>query len=347
MNSESLSPVARLGLWALASFCTIAFAFGCDKQKSQPVAQQGASATPVTLTLDWRPEPEFGGFYQAREAGAFKSRGLNVTIQNNGSAWQLVANGQSDFGTTSADQVLLARSRGADIVALFAVYQTSPQGIMVHGARGFTKIDDVFTHAGVLGAENNAWLKFLLSKFPSPTVKVAGIPQGLGVFMAQADYSQQCFVTSEPLEAKRQKGDPQTFLVADAGFNPYVTVLITSGATLKNRPEVVNKMVAACGEGWRAYLDDPAPANAAMGKLNTTMDAQTFTDAAAAQMPLIETEETKRNGLGTMTAERWRTLGQQLVALKVLENAPPAEECFVNSGAPTGTGSPPVSSGAK
>jgi hypothetical protein len=31
-----------------------------------------------------------------------------------------------------------------------------------------------------------------------------------------------------------------------------------------------------------------------------------------------------------MTLERWKTLGQQLVDLKVIENAPPAEACFVN-----------------
>jgi hypothetical protein len=30
-----------------------------------------------------------------------------------------------------------------------------------------------------------------------------------------------------------------------------------------------------------------------------------------------------------MTKERWATLGQQLLDLKVIEKAPPAEECFV------------------
>ena len=46
--------------------------------------------------------------------------------------------------------------------------------------------------------------------------------------------------------------------------------------------------------------------------------------------PLIETAETLKNGLGSMTAERWETLGQQLVDLKVIEVAPPPEECYVN-----------------
>jgi NitT/TauT family transport system substrate-binding protein len=49
------------------------------------------------------------------------------------------------------------------------------------------------------------------------------------------------------------------------------------------------------------------------------MDAQTFKDSAAAQKPLIESADTKRVGLGTMTPDRWQMLVQQLVELKVIE----------------------------
>jgi NitT/TauT family transport system substrate-binding protein len=61
------------------------------------------------------------------------------------------------------------------------------------------------------------------------------------------------------------------------------------------------------------------------------MDAETFTAAAEAQKPLIETDETKKSGLGVMTLERWETLCKQLVELKVVEKAPPASECFVSN----------------
>ena len=46
----------------LASLVTLSLLAGC--QKSQPAP---------TLTLDWKPEPEFGGFYQAQSPGAFKA----------------------------------------------------------------------------------------------------------------------------------------------------------------------------------------------------------------------------------------------------------------------------------
>jgi len=58
------------------------------------------------------------------------------------------------------------------------------------------------------------------------------------------------------------------------------------------------------------------------------MDAETFAAAAAAQKPLIETEETAKSGLGTMSEARWSTLGAQLADLGVVPKAPPASECF-------------------
>ena len=79
------------------------------------------------------------------------------------------------------------------------------------------------------------------------------------------------------------------------------------------------------------YLDDPKPANELMGKLNHDMDAPTFAAAAEAQKPLIETDETKKSALGTMTAARWDDLSKQLVDLGVIKSAIPAKDCFVGA----------------
>ena len=72
-----------------------------------------------------------------------------------------------------------------------------------------------------------------------------------------------------------------------------------------------------------ANTADPGPANTLMQSLNKTMDARTFAESAAAQRPLTTAD-------GTMTKDRWQTLIQQLTDLKVIEKAPPAEECFAD-----------------
>jgi len=296
-----------------------------------PAAAQSA---PVNLqfALNWKAEPEFGGFYAAKLSGYFEKRGLNVGITEGGAGTpvvQMVANSKVPFGIAASDEVAIAQARGADVIALFAVYQTNPQGIMVHKSRGLKEIADVFKGPTTLAVEPGLpYVNFLKHKYDFSKVKLVAYDGGIGTFVADPNFAQQCFVTSEPIAAKKLGSDPQVFLVADAGYNPYTAVVITTGKRIKDRPDEIKRTVEALQEGWRAYLDDPKPANAAMRKLNPDMDAATFAAAADAQEPLIETEETKKNGLGSMTKQRWQTLIQQLVDLKVVKNPPSAEECF-------------------
>jgi len=311
---------ARFSLVLLA---LVALLVGCSKP-----ADPGAAAR-TKLALNWVPEPEFGGFYAARDGGAYRKAGLDVEIQGGGAGVpvvQMVAAGQVDFGVAGADEVLTARARGADVIPIFAVYQTSPQGIMVHASRGAKSIPDVLA-SGTLALEPGlSYAAFLKKKHGFNGAKIVPYDGGVARFVADKDFAQQCFVTSEPIAAKQKGSDPQVFLVADEGFNPYVAVVITRRALFKEQPDRVRAFARATQEGWRTYLDDPAAANAAMGKLNTSMSAETFAAAAAAQRPLIETEETKKRGLGTMTRARWDTLAQQLVELGILAKAPSAEE---------------------
>src|SRR5690349_23770533 len=42
------------------------------------------TAVKLQLALNWKAEPEFGGFYAAKLAGYFEKRGLNVDITEGG-----------------------------------------------------------------------------------------------------------------------------------------------------------------------------------------------------------------------------------------------------------------------
>ena len=290
------------------------------------------AADKVKMTLNWVPEPEFGGIYAAKDNGAFAKHNLDVEIIPGGAGtptWQLVANGKTDFAVASADEVFIARSQGADVTTIFATYQTCPQGIMVHASRGFKNIADVFKGGTVAMEPGLPYVNFLKNKYGFGDTKIVAYDGGPGNFLANKDFSQQCFITSEPIAAKKAGSDPQVFLIADSGYNPYTAVMITTSKLAKEKPELVRNMFLALQDAWRAYLDNPKSANAAMGKLNPDMDQETFGAAADAQKPLIETDWTKQHGLGTMDPERWEELGKQLVELKVIEKAAPTSECYV------------------
>lgn len=303
----------------------VCFASSCGKKPQPSAADAGASApaqAKVVLALDWVPEPEFGGFYAAREAGAYRRHGIGIEIQGGGAGvpvLQMVATGRADFGTVGADELLTARARGADLVALFAVFQTSPQGIMVHASRKLQKLEDAF-HSGTLALETGkAYAAYLKKKFTWDGVKVVPYDGGVAHFLADSNFGQQCYVTSEPIAARQKGADPAVFLIADAGFNPYATVVVTRRELLQKKPGLVKEFVLATREGWRDYLDHPEATNALLGKLNSALDAATLRAAAEAQKPLIENEDSKQRGLGSMQQARWQTLSEQLLELKFLD----------------------------
>ncbi len=303
-----------------------AISAGCGKGND-------SSRPAVTLQLNWKPEPQFGGFYAAEIDGIYARHGLNLTITAGGAGAptvDMIGAGTVPFAIVSADEIVRARAMGNLVVALFAVYQTNPQGIMTRASRGFKTLADVFSHPGILAMERGLpYSDFLQKKYGFGKLKIVPSPFGdLSLYRTEENYAMQCFVTSEPLAAEKTGIEPQTFLIAESGYNPYTTVLATSESYLKSNPLIVKSMIDAVREGWHAYLADPAKANEYMGRLNPTMDAQTFKDSAAAQKPLIESADTKRSDLGAMTLDRWQTLVQQLVELKVIDKPVDAQTCF-------------------
>jgi NitT/TauT family transport system substrate-binding protein len=313
--------------WFFLCCALLAAAPGCREK-----GQDGPAGAGVVLVLDWVPEPEFGGFYTAREAGAFARHGLTVEIRGGGAGVpvvQMVAGGQAQFGIVGADEVITARARGADVVPIFATFQTSPQGIMAHASRGYTKLADVLK-SGTLAIEPGLpYATFLKKKYGGFGARIVPYDGGVARFMVDPTFAQQCFVTAEPIAARKQGGDPQVFLVADDGFNPYTGVVIVSRRWFAEHPDQVNAFVLAAREGWTDYLANPSPTNAVMRKLNPAMDAETFASAAAAEEPLTKSDETKAHGLGSMTRERWQTLGTELAELGVVDRAPPVGDYFL------------------
>ena len=292
-----------------------------------------ASAEPLILALNWKAEPQFGGFYAAQYQGIYGRDNLNVKITEGGSGTptvQMLAAGKVDYAIVSADEIVIAHDRGAsNIVALFATFQTNPQGIMTHAERGFSSIDDVMKSDGTLLWQSGlAYAQYFKIKYAPIKVKTAPYLGGIGNFENDGGVSQQCFITSEPLNAAKAGIKVKTFLIADSGYNPYTTVLATTREHLQKNPEQVQRMVSAVREGWRDYLKNPEPTNTKMALLNKSMDAPTFLASARAQQSLIATPDMAK--LGEMNAARWQALIRQLLDIKMIRNSVDAGSLFVN-----------------
>ena len=300
---------------------------------TQLLAQQAGSTEPLVLALNWKPEPQFGGFYAAQLQGYYQDNTLDVKVMEGGSGTptiQMLAAGKVDYAIVSADEVVIAHARGAtNIVALVATFQISPQAIMTHAERDFTSIKEILHSDGVLLWQAGLPYSEYLKKEYAP-IKVFTAPYlgGIGSFQNDIKVSQQCFISSEPLTAVAAGLKINTFLVADTGYNPYTTVLATTRERWKASPSEVKGMIAAVRSGWNDYLEKPGDTNSAMQALNKAMSAHTFAQSAQAQQSLIKTDTTTH--IGEMTLARWQTLGDQLLDLKIIQKPVSAKDLFID-----------------
>jgi NitT/TauT family transport system substrate-binding protein len=296
----------------------------------------GSDRHTVRVALNWKPEPEFGGLYQALDSGAFTRRGLDVEVTGGPGApvVQMIDSGQVEFGVVSADEVLMARDRGADIVAVFATYQTNPQGIMLHAERHAASLPELFAEGGRLAVEPGLpYVKYLQQQFDFSKIAVVPYSYSIGPFLSDPELAQQVFVTAEPIAARRAGVEVRVFLIADSGFNPYAAVCATRGARVRESPDIVEAFAAGLRDGWVAYLQEPGAANEKMAALNTEMDSETFEKAAAAQRPLIEGGSVDHGAPGAMANPRWGELGRQLQALGLLDHPAKPAECWFDPNA--------------
>lgn len=300
-----------------------------------------SQAGPLKLALNWKAEPQFGGFYAAQLEGHFKKQGLEVEILEGGSGTptvQMLANKKVDFAIVSAEEIIIANERSPEnkVTALFAVFQTNPQAIIVRQERGLKSLREVFQSEGVLALQSGlSYAQFLLQKMKPVRVKIVPYPGGVSHLLTQANYSQQGFVTSEPLLAEKSGVKVKSFLVADEGFNPYTTVLATTENHLKDKA-LIKKVLAAVSAGWVSYLRDPKLTNQKMAKINPGMDLETFAQSAEAQKSLIAIPAaapgaSKAPALGSMSLDRWKTLGEQLQVLGLVRSAPEPRSLFIDT----------------
>ena len=196
---------------------------GCKKQAAS------SGLFPVTLQTDWYPQPEHGGFYEALLKGYYKQEGLDVTISPGGPMIigdQQVASGAATFAMESSDQVLVSVSHGLPLVAVAATLQRDPQGVMVHRDSPVKSFADLNGHA-VSVRPGSIWFQYLVKKYNLNDVREIPATFSVANFLADPNYIQQAFVTSEPYFAKKGGAEVRMLQVSDTGYVPY-RVYVTS-----------------------------------------------------------------------------------------------------------------------
>jgi NitT/TauT family transport system substrate-binding protein len=200
----------------------------------------------------------------------------------------------------------------------------------VHGASGIERLADLHdvTLAMRAGTPYLAWLER-----HTPMKNVSVVPYGgsIAEFLVNPRWAQQAYVFSEPILAEARGADPRCLSIADTGFDPYGSVLVTSEAFRRERPDVVRAMTAASARAWARYVDEPGEANLRIFGDNPEIGLDALARGAAALRPLVLDDDARANGVGSMRPERWATLVAQMRELGMVEGALDPATLFVAS----------------
>lgn len=227
-----------------------------------------AAAAKITVQLDWVPEPEHGGLYQALARGFFREEGLDVTLLPGGPGAQVmpsVATGKVDIAQADSTTTLLQQAEGLPFVTFAAVFQDDPSGILVHADSPVRTFADLNGRT-LIARPEWPFLSFLKQKYKL-TVNI--VPQNFSVaaFLANPQTLQQGYFIAEPYHITQAGGKAPRFLSTwDAGFRAYA-VLITNKKFARERPADLRAFTRAYIRGWQDYLaGDPTPAHTALKK---------------------------------------------------------------------------------
>lgn len=303
-------------------------AAGCTS--SSPEAESGGDS--VAVQLNWYPEAEHGGIYQAVADGTYAAAGMNVDVRPGGRATPVAPElemGRVQFAMANADDVVVFRREGLDIVAVMAVMQDSPRCILVRQDSGVSDFEGL---AGMTlqRQTGRTFLEFMRSKGVLDGVNEVPYHGSVSSLIADPKIAIQAYSFAEPLLARQEGVEVRTLMVSDLGWNPYSSVLITSGEVIRTQPELVRQFVQATRLGWKHYIADPTAGNAAILAANEHgMTAEALAFGGEGLKPLALPNGADVDTIGQMSLERWTTLVEQMETLDpTTRGKVKPEDCF-------------------
>jgi NitT/TauT family transport system substrate-binding protein len=291
---------------------------GCGAP-AKPTAD-AAHGTPAVLQLNRFPEAEHGGFYTALVEKLAAAEGLALEIRPGGRAAPIaseLAAGRVQFAVANAEDVVMFRSQGADIVTVMAACQHHPRCLLMRKDSGVTSFEDLGKQGMTLQVQQgHAFLEFMRKRGLLQGVKEVPYTGGVALTVHDPKMAQQGYVYSEPLLARQEGAEITTLMLSDIGFDPYSSVLVTTGKLVRDDPDLVRRMVRAAIAGWRQYLADSAATNAYLAKVNPEgVTPEMLARGVGILRGLCLPDGMPPEQLGTMTAARWDTLLEQMTAL--------------------------------
>lgn len=221
----------------------------------------------LNYRLKWLFNTSVAGDIYADVKGYFAKKNLSVNVKEGSPEKNAITElelGRTDFGVASADQVIRALDKGAEIFVVAQLFQVNPMQWLYRTSQPEIKTlqDLKGRRIGItFGGNDEIIMNTLLTSagITEKEISITGIRFDFTPFLKQQVDVWPVYRNSQGVILKdklaREGESVYFFNPADFGVNFVANSVITSKAMLKNRPDIVKKFTNALLKGWETAMD--------------------------------------------------------------------------------------------
>ena len=301
---------------------------GCGS-KSENVTAPASSAQSFTLMLDWFPNADHVGLYQALAEGDFSKAALNVHVQvpsDPAAPLRLLAAGRVDAVISYEPEVLLARNQSQPLVSVAAIVHQPLTSIVSVGTQHIRSPRDLrgktVGDAGI--PYQHAYLQTILSKAGVPRGSVKEVNVGSNLVPAmlsnKVNATLGAYWNYEAVQLAQLGKHPNVIRMNQAGVPTYdELVLVVRESTLVHQAALVRRFVQALGRGYESVRRNPAAGVASLLKANPGLDAKLQRASVQATLRSFFPADPSRPW-GWQDAVEWNRYGQWMLSNHLITN---------------------------
>jgi putative hydroxymethylpyrimidine transport system substrate-binding protein len=316
--------ILRLATAVLALAAALALA-ACGTKEERAVAP---GTEPLDLVLDYFPNADHAGIYGAIASGAYRDAGLDVrpkTPSDPSAPLKLLASRKADLVISYEPELLLARDKGADLVAVGAIVQAPLTSLVSLPAGRIRNPADLrgktVATAGI--PYQSAYLRTILREASVDPADVREVNVGFNLVPAllsrRADAVLGMFWNYEGVELQLQKRNPRIIRMEQVGVPTYnELIFVARREDLEEQSNKVRRFLQATAFGYQSLRTDPEPAIDALLDANPDLDRKLQEASVKATLPVFFPKNEERP-FGYMDLAAWRRYAQWMYDQKLLD----------------------------
>ena len=286
----------------------------------------------IVVRLKWLHQAQFAGFYVAHAKGLYAAEGIDVRFRPGGvelSPILQVAAGEEQFGVTGADQILLARSRDAPVVAIAVIYRANPMVFFAMADAGIKKpADFVGRRVGVKHGGNEELIyRALLAATGVDKERIEEVPvrYDMTPFFDRRVDVWPGYAINEVIVARERGFDVVVIEPSAFGVKMYADTIFTTERMLAEKPDLVEGFLRATIRGWQIAAADMEAALESTLMFDSRLDRNHERRMMEASLSFLKPDG---RPIGWMDSEGWAAVHDALLEDGLLAEPLDVERAF-------------------